>query len=95
MQCAQDTEILYKNERVHEWKKGEQLHQVLSGASGMPPEGEESMSAVCQNPNTAGDPWYAFNAKRAYVRVEVWNEKIEIIYLDDDNTELFRGRVVV
>lgn len=70
------------------------MHEILSGAGGMPPEGEEEMSAVCKNPNTVAEPWYAFNAKRSYVRVEVWDEKLEIIYLDDENTELFRGRIV-
>ena len=38
----------------------------------MPENGEEEMSAVCKNPNTVSDPYYSFNALRAYTRVEVW-----------------------
>ncbi len=94
MQCARNTEILYEHTRVKEFKKGDALHEVLVGASGMPPSGEEEMSAVCANPNTVSTPHYAFNARRAYARVEVSDQQVEVIYLDDQNTELFRSRIM-
>lgn len=59
----------------------------------MPENGEEEMSAVCRNPNTVSIPYYAFNTLRAYTRVEVWEDQLDIIYLDENNKQLFKGRI--
>ena len=51
----------------------------------MPPEGKESMSPLCFNQKTDAEFWYGFNKWTAYARVEVWEHKAEVIYLDKEN----------
>ena len=91
--CQQEAEFKYKDVDFVETVQGECMHEALVGASGMPSTGEESMEPVCEHPSTAADAWYAFNDRRAYARVEVSDDLFEIIFLDDENQELFRGRI--
>lgn len=82
--CKHDTEVINTDDRTSEWKKGEVIHEIICGATGL-----DSLGKVCKKAEPFADMHYADNTDNSFARATVTPDQFYVKYISSKGKTMY------
>lgn len=82
--CKHDTEVIKTDGRTSESKRGEAIHEIICGASGL-----DSLGKICKKAEPFADLEFANNSENSFARATVSKEQFYVKYISSKGDTLY------